>query len=288
MPAMRRPELCCIGLSIAFSTALFACGGGPPSASKKLESAAAPLVVAPERVSAKNPASPFRKPSFEAPLPRSEPQVSEDRLTEILALAESEIATGNTHGAILELRKCANKVPASARCEGTLGQLLVDIPLRRAECRYYLAEAARADDALADAAFYGALGVALMGQGYYEDAATAYQRRIDRGAAQAADYESLATALQGLQGRQEDAAEALRRAFELDPTRIDDLHDEGVLRGQLPGQAKQAAKLLREFLARSADLGPRAVTLEARIAELEAVAEMEESGTKDGSPGAPT
>ena len=284
---MRRPELCCTGLSLAFSTTLLACGGDSPSASKDLNSAAAPLVVAPERASPQHP-SPFRKPTFEAPPPRSEPQVSDKELAELLASAESLVAEGNANGAILELRKCANRVPASARCEGALGQLLVDIPLRRAECRYYLAEAARADDPLADAAFYGALGAALMGQSLFEDAATAYQRRIDRGAAGAEDYAALATALQGIQGRQEEAAEALRQAFKLDPTRIEYLHDEGVLRGQLPGQAGQAAALLREFLARTPDKGAQAVQLEARIAELEAVAEMEKSGKKGGSPGAPT
>ncbi len=283
---MRRPELCCIGLSFAFFATLFACGGDSPSASQDLNSAAAPVVVAPERA-AKKPPNPFRKPTFDAPPPRSEPQLSDERVAEILALAESQIAEGNANGAMLELRKCANRVPASARCEGALGRLLVGIPMRRAECRYYLAEAARADDALADAAFYGSLGAALMGQGLFEDAATAYQRRIDRGAAEAEDYGALAVALQGVKGRQEEAAEALRQAFKLDPTRIDYLHDEGVLRGQLPGQAGQAAALLREFLARSPDKGAQAEKLEVRIAELEAVAEMEKSGAKDGFAGAP-
>jgi len=290
---MRRPELWCLGLGLSLGIALVipACGGSTPTAPTKIEDAPAPVVAAPERPQAKDPASPFRKPSKEPPSPRSEPQVSDERLAELLAEAETLVANGDRNGATLALRQCANKVPISPRCEGALGQLLVGIALRRAECRYYLAEAARVDDPQADGEFYRELGNALMGQSLYEDAASAYERRIDRGAAEAEDYGLLATALQGIANRQEDAAEALKKAFSLDPTRIEYLHDEGVLRGQVPGQAKQAAALLREFLARSTDADDaRVLKLEARIAELEAVGAMEEESAAKGagSPASPT
>jgi len=288
---MRRPELWCLGLGLSLGTASVfpACGGSTATAPTKIEDAPASLVVAPERPQAKDPASPFRKPSKEPPPPRSEPQVSDARLAELLAEAETLVANGDRNGATLVLRECANKVPISPRCEGALGQLLVGIALRRAECRYYLAEAARVDDPQADAEFYRELGDALMGQSLYEDAASAYQRRIGRGAAEAEDYGLLATALQGLADRQEEAADALKEAFSLDPTKIEYLHDEGVLRGQVPGQAKQAAALLREFLARSTDADDaRVLKLEARIVELEAVAAEESAAKGAGSPASPT
>ncbi len=290
---MRLPDLCCRGLGLGLSFTLLtpACTGSKTAEPTKIEDAPAPLVVAPEKPTPKDPASPFRKPSKEPPPPRSEPQVSEERLAEILAQADTMLANGDRNGATIALRECANRVPASPRCEGALGQLLVGIPLRRAECRYYLSEAARTDDPTADAAFYGELGEALMGQSLYEDAATAFQRRIERGAAEAADYERLSTALQGVKDRQEEAAEALKKAFALDPTKVEYLHDEGVLRGQVPGQAKQAAKLLREFLTRATDADDaRVVKLEARIAELEALSEMQEKSAAKGagSPASPT
>ena len=289
---MRRPELWCLGLGLSLGIALAipACGGSTPEATK-IEEAPAPVVVAPERPQAKDPASPFRQPSKEPPPPRSEPQVSDERLAEILAEAETLVANGDRNGATIVLRQCANRVPASPRCEGALGQLLVGIALRRAECRYYLAEAARVDDPKADAAFYRELGDALMSQSLYEDAATAYQRRIDRGAADAEDFGLLATALQGVANRQEDAADALKKAFSLDPTKVEYLHDEAVLRGQVPGQAKQAAALLREFLVRATDADDaRVMKLEARIVELEAVASMQEDSAAKGagSPASPT
>ncbi|MEZ4384836.1 MAG: hypothetical protein R3A79_26130 [Nannocystaceae bacterium] len=283
---MRRPELWCLGLSLALLAPLGACGQPGVAPTKQRAGEAPTRITPPERAAPKDPASPFRNPSTEAPPPRSEAQVDDARLAELLGEADAMREKGDTAGAVRVLRECANKVPASARCEGELGMLLLEYERRRAECRYYLAEAARADDARPDAEFYGRLGAALREQGMHEDAATAFQRRLDRGATQASDYVLLSEALQGVAGREEAAADALAEAFKIDPTQIRLLKDEGVLRGQVPGQAKRAAELLREYLGRVGD-GDEAAKLEARIAELEATAKMEGAARKPGDAGSP-
>ncbi|MCB9570011.1 MAG: hypothetical protein H6710_22790 [Myxococcales bacterium] len=257
--------------SAALAAALLIACGAKPVEPSPVGGPAPTVVVPPKADTAERPKTPIRHPDREPPPPRAEPQVTDEELARILDEAARLAESGDRNGAMIALRACANKVPASVLCEARLGILLLDVDTRRAECRYFLGEAARAEDAGADAALYRELGDALMQLAMFDEAALAYQRRIDHGATDAADYALLAGALQGINGREAEAADVLRRAFELDPTEVRYLHDEAVLRGQLPGQAGRAALLFREYVGRVPE-GESAAKLEIRIAELEEIA----------------
>ncbi|MCA9659505.1 MAG: hypothetical protein KC486_14255, partial [Myxococcales bacterium] len=113
---MRRPELWCLGLCAALLAPLGACGQGStsgPTPTKVRAGEAPTRVTPPERAAPKDPASPFRSPSTEAPPPRSEPQLADDELAKRLAEAVEMRDKGDEAGAIRTLRDCANKVPAS-------------------------------------------------------------------------------------------------------------------------------------------------------------------------------
>lgn len=276
---MRRLAPC---LSLAV---LFACGPQTPPPPTKIGEKT--TLVNPPKPAPKDPMSRFRHPGTEPPLPRADPQVDAAALAGLLQAAEAARAAGDPEGAIRELRKCANKVPQSSRCEALLGILLTVHPNRRAECRYYLGEAARSEDPELSGPLARELGEVLTGQSMFAEAAVVFQRRLDRGADAATDHHLLATALQGIAGRETEAADALARAFARDPNQIQWLHDEAVLRGQIDGQARRAAALFKEYLARAHGGEPEiAAKVEVRIRELEATADARDEPPLSASDGA--
>ena len=262
-----------------------ACGTPPPPPSK-LSEAESPIQDPPRPTPEVE--SPFRPPNKEPPLPRSEPQLAPEAVAEALSSAEEARKIGDDVSAAAALRGCANKVPQHVRCEGELGALLARMPRFNYEADYYLDQVVNAaDDATLDATYYRRLGQALMGKGRFVDAAVAYQRMIDRTKpATAEDYNLLATALQGGPDRVVEAAEALRRAYELDPTRIDWLRDQAILRGQTLDQIPRAIELFEDFKTRTKDPDMLAET-DRRIGELKYQLEQLAPGSADASASAP-
>ncbi len=265
----------------ALACGTLACGGPPPPPPSKLSEAVSPIQAPPKPTPTVE--SPFRPPSKEPPLPRSEPQLAPAELAAALASAEESRKIGDDVSAAATLRSCANKIPQHVRCEGELAILLARQPRFKYEADYYLDQVvnASADPAAAspgpdskpaspagptdpglngpadpglDATYYRRFGEALRDKGRFADAAVAYQRMIDRSAVpSAADYEQLALALQGVPGSLHEPAEALRRAYELDPTRIEWVREQAILLGQTVDQLPRAIELFEEYKTRTKD-----------------------------------
>lgn len=212
--------------------------------------------------------SPFVNPSKEPPRPRSEPQLPPAELTAVLAKSERERQIGDQAAAALTLYACANKIPQSVRCEGELAALIASMPRRKYEAEYYLKEAIAADEPGLDAMYYRRLGEALQNKGMFDAAVTAFTRMIERSQpATAADHYLLATVLQGVPARLTEATDALRRAYELDPTQHAWLRDEAILLAQQPDKSAQAIARFEEFKTKTSDPAVLA-DIDRRIEEL--------------------
>jgi tetratricopeptide (TPR) repeat protein len=212
--------------------------------------------------------SPFVNPDRDPPKPRSEPQLPAEELAAVLAKAEQERKIDALVQSSLTLRQCANKIPQSVKCEGELAAILAKAPRHRYEAEYYLSQAIGADEPGLDADYYRRLGEGLQARGRFNDAATAYERMIERSPKPtAADHALLATVLQGVPARLSDASEQLRKAYELDPTRHEWLRDEAILLGQQPDKIAQAIARFEEFKTKTTAADVIADT-DRRIAEL--------------------
>lgn len=251
------------------SSLLLACSGPPPPAPSKLsEEAANSKQVTAEKAALP---TPFTNPNKEPPPPRSEPQLPPEQLKAALERAETARKIGDALEASVALRGCANKVPQNVRCEGELAALLAKMPRHKYEAEYYLKQAIGADAPDLDADYYRRLGEALVHKGNYPDAVTAYQRMIERSKPPtAADYNLLATTLQGVPSRLAEASDALHRAYELDPTRHEWLRDEAILLGQQQDKIAQAIAKFEEFRGKTTDPAMQKDT-DQRIAELKTV-----------------
>ncbi|MCA9692591.1 MAG: hypothetical protein R3A51_02455 [Nannocystaceae bacterium] len=243
---------------------------------------AAPSEVTPRAPAAAEPEnsgdSPFWSTESGHPPARSEPQLPADALEATLQRARELKAAKDEAGATRELRKCANKVPASPRCDGELGMLLMPIKNRHGECRYYLTEATKFEDPAADADFYRRLGQALRDKGELAAAVEALKQLVAREPDRADNHALYSSALQGFPTQLAAAADALAKARELDPTKPRWIYDEGLLRAQIAGQAAQAADLLKAYIDRTRGQDPDLEqTLLARIAELDATKADENS-----------
>lgn len=225
--------------------------------------------------------SPFINPDKHPPPPRSEPQLPPAELAAVLAKADQERLIGNVAEASLTLQGCANKVPQSVRCEGELGALVARMPSHRYEAEYYLKQAIDADDSTLDADYYRRLGDALQARGKYEDAATAFTRMIERSKpATAADHYQLAVVLQGVPSRIADATEALRRAYEQDPTQHAWLRDQAILLGQQANKLTEAIALFEQFKTKTQDPEMIADT-DRRLGELKSLLGTDAAPTKE-------
>jgi tetratricopeptide (TPR) repeat protein len=267
--------------SVALVAALLVgCGGtpAPPPPTKVEETKHA---AAPQRM-ARDPHNPFRLAERDPPPPRSQPQIPAAEIDAALAAAAAARAAGDDFEVMRVLLPCANKVPKHTRCEGELAMVLAKYPARKAEADYYLKHAAADDDPGADADFYGRLAETLRQAPMWPEAVVAMQRRIERlSEPSAADYVALAELLQGVPNRELEAADALRRAFELEPAQLDYLRDAGLLLAQFPDKSAEALPILERYRDAIQTTEPdKLPQVEQRIAQLRA-------GLADSPPSAP-
>jgi tetratricopeptide (TPR) repeat protein len=249
---------------LAFN-AVAACNDPPPPDPTKLSEQ--PSAFVPEKPPRSEAPSPFRNPEIEPPPPRSEPQLPPAELAAALTAAEEALRIGDHDTAISHLRTCANRVPQSARCEGELAMLLVKKKRYTAEARYYIEQMVAADDPALDDAYYRRFGAAMMAQGRSAEASIAYERMLARSTPTAADWHLLSTALQGVPERLADAAEASRKAYELDPTHPEWLREEAILLSQMPDKIAQSLARFEAYKATVKDPALLADT-DRRMAEL--------------------
>ncbi|PCC72032.1 hypothetical protein SAMN02745121_08239 [Nannocystis exedens] len=256
--------------AVLVAALLAACGGTPtPPPPTKVEVSSHPAEPQPVARDAHNP---FRRADRDPPPPRSEPQLPQAELDKALAAAAAARAAGNDVEVTQALLPCANKIPKSTRCEGELALVLAKSPGHKAESDYYLKHAIADDDPSADADFYGRLAEALRVAPMLPEAAVALQRRIARlPEPSAADWVALAEVLQGVPRREAEAAEALQRAFELDPSQLKYLRDAGELLSQVPGRGAEALVILERYRDSIRTTEPEALReLDRRIAQVRA------------------
>jgi len=169
--------------------------------------------------------TPFNNGNVEPPPPRSEPQLGPDELEAALIEAARDLDEGRVSEALIALRKCANKVPASARCDGELGIALLENKLQKAHARYFIAEAAAVDDPDADLGFYRRLAKTAQRYGRSATAVDAMKIAIGRPGVTAADWALYGDVLQHDQANIEQAIDALGRAYSMQPDQHQWLRD---------------------------------------------------------------
>lgn len=254
-------------LLFALCVALGACKEDPPP--KKVDPDQ-PLVQRPRRPEA-DADSPFRNPAKEPPPGREGEQLPDAELEKALTTAKEMTANGNVSGATSALLDCANKIPASARCDGELGLLLAEVERRKAEANYYMAQAARVDDPKADAELYGRLADELRERGLFEDAITAAEFALGRDPV-ADRHVALSRVLQSVPDQLRRAADEMGEAFALDPENFDLLYEQATVLGQIQDAeaAESAAELFEQYLEKGAPPEDRAQAAKVRVAELRA------------------
>lgn len=218
--------------------------------------------------------SPFRDPAKEPPEGRDGEQIPEPEIEATLAKAKTAAEAGERTQASQMLLACANKTPASARCDGELGLLLSDVSRRDAEAGYFLMEAARTDDPKADADLYGRVAVALRKRGQLEDAVTAAERAVARDDT-AERHAALGRTLQSIPEQLPRAAEEMGKAFELDATKLEFLQEQATVLGQImdADSQREAATLFQKYLEQAKVSDQDKAAIEVRIGELKSAAE---------------
>jgi tetratricopeptide (TPR) repeat protein len=266
--AMFAHESSCVGAwrtLLAVAVGLGFAGCSEPQQAK--ETGVRNVIEAPPPQAERKP-GPFRHPDKDPPADRSGEQLPSEELEAALKEASDQIAKGDKLAAIRALRKCANKLTPSPRCEGEIGIAMWEVGRHRAHARFFVQAAASMDDPKADAAFWRRLGDTAMRMARFEAAADAYQKMVDTGGKSADDYEKLSKALLGRKADVKEAIEALRKGYKADPSRHDLLFDIAVLTAQIPDRAR-ARELLTEYLAKTEGQDPkRDATVKARIEEL--------------------
>lgn len=211
---------------------------------------------------------PFRHPDEDPPPERSGEQLAPEELEAALKEAREQIAKGDKLAAIRTLRKCANKLEPSPRCEGEYGIAMWEVGRHKVYARSFVEAAASMDDAKADADFWRRLGDTATEMARFAAAANAYTQMVFVGGRSADDYKKLAGALLGKKADVKEAIEALRKGYEADPKRHDLLFDIAILTAQIPDRAR-ARELLVEYLEKTEGEDPkRDASVKARIEEL--------------------
>lgn len=265
---------------------MLACGGcgGNEKVEPKLVEQGSPFDRGPKPKLPRDPDDPLRNPAYETPRGRDGEQLGEAQIDATLAEAARFAELGDTAQQRLALRNCANKTPPSARCDGEMGLSMIIAKNRRATAIYYLLEAAAIDDPKASADLYARVAEALRQHGKLIEATVALERAIGRPTGPTGPTD---------QGESAEHLFALGQVLSLQPTRLpegadrmaqaramDDriewLHDEAVIRGQIPvrEQAQASLQLFRTYVERAAELPPEELptqpaALEGRMAELE-------------------
>lgn len=222
----------------------------------------------------RDPNDPIRNPAVEAPSGRDGAQIPDEEIDAVLAEAAEFAKIKDLAQERTILSKCANKTPASGRCDGYMGLSLIASKNRRATALYYLSEAAVIDDPKADAAMYIRIGDALGTHSSFELAISAMEKGIARDPS-AENLYAFGRLLSLMPDRLGDSAARLAEARSKDD-RIDWLYEEAVIRGQIPvrEQAEQALALFKEYRARAETVPAETLpadpaSLEPRVAELE-------------------
>jgi tetratricopeptide (TPR) repeat protein len=266
--------------SLALAPALLAatgCGGSTEPAPTKLERQT-PFDRGAPRPAA-GPDDLLRNPATDTPRAREGAQLTDDEIDAILAEAEEHMKVDNVALARTVLQKCANKVPASARCDGHLGLTMADAKNWRATAHYYLMEAASVDDPKADAALYLKIGEALRRHGRTEHAILALDKAVARDPS-AEPLFALGRVLSLVQARLPEGAERIAEARAMDD-KIEWLYEEAVIRGQIPvrEQAARSLQLFEDYKTRAESLPAESLpspttSLAGRMAELEALVKI--------------
>lgn len=216
----------------------------------------------------------LRNPATETPRGRDGEQIPDAEIDAVLADAAKFAETGNVTRERNALRKCANKTPASARCDGRMGLSLIGGKNRRATALYYLVSAATVDDPKADAALYMSIGEELRRFGKTQAAIAALEKAVARDAS-AENLHSLGRALSLQPATLGEAADRIAEARGKHDS-IDWLYEEAVLRGQIPvrEQAEQSLALFKDYMARAKALAPESLpaptdAIATRVAELD-------------------
>lgn len=193
-------------------------------------------------------------PATDPPPGRDGPQLGKPEIDTTLAAAAEHAKLGNKVDERMVLAKCANKLPASARCDGAMGLSLIQAKARRAVAHYYLIEAAKTEDPDADATLYAAVAEALRSHGLIVEATLAQEKAVARESSAAHRF-ALGRILSLQPDRLSEAADLIAGA-RAEQDSLEWLYEEAVVRGQIPTKedAKLAAELLDAYIAKVAAL----------------------------------
>lgn len=266
-------RLLAAGLGLLTTLTLAACPSEPKNKPTKVEDRKAFDRPAPEP-KPRDADSPFSDPGTEPPIGREGAQLTKAQIDAIMVTAAEMGKIGNKSEERIELAKCANKTPASARCDGALGLSMAPAKNRRAAAQYYLIEASKVDDPDAGADLYAAVAEALRSHGLVVEATQAQEKAVARDASVMRRFE-LGRLLSLQPERLREAADLIAGARAEDD-KLEWLYEEAIVRGQIPTRedAKLAADLFEAYVARVAALpegDPAKIdttALTGRIAEL--------------------
>lgn len=224
----------------------------------------------------------FRNPDLEPPPGREGDQLPAEELSAVVAKAEKLLAEDDHRTAHRELRACANKIPANARCDLLMAQALERRGRRRAESRYYYAEVAKNDDPATTAATYATAGEALRKVGAYNTAVMALKKALEREDT-AELHVALSRVMQSMPDKLEDAAMELGIAYEMAPDELDYLHEQATVLAQT-GKWSEAADLFEGYLEKTkGEDKARDKRVQDRIDELRRWAKLpDDQAVKDG------
>jgi tetratricopeptide (TPR) repeat protein len=182
--------------------------------------------------------------------------------------ARAELKAGRTEAATQRLLQCANRTPASARCDGELGLLFAKQLKRRSEALYYLRSAVEAEPNDAEAELLQRIARQLAALRELDLALQSIDRAIAIAPNDPALLAAKSRVLQTDPKRRAEAADQLAAARERDD-RDAWLREEAVLRGQVADQLDQARTLFETLAKRKKDDPATVARIEKRIEALE-------------------
>jgi tetratricopeptide (TPR) repeat protein len=181
------------------------------------------------------------------PGPPEGAQLDETALETTLAEASQQLQDRQPEAATETLAPCANKVPASPRCDTLMGLALYgqrSVPLRP-RAGHFLDQGLRVDDPKADVDWYRRVGTEARRFGRHDAGAVAFRYALARPGEHLLDWVALSQALQSDDGRVREAIEALDEALKLAPERADLWWDKGTLLAQTSRTAEAVGALER-------------------------------------------
>jgi tetratricopeptide (TPR) repeat protein len=216
--------------------------------------------------------------------PPAGPQLAPDALESTLTEAVALVDAGQLTAASELLATCANKQPASPRCDARLGMVLAGLRTRTPEARDFLDRGALRDDPRADVEFYREFAKVARRAGRHEAAAHALEWALQRPGAHLHDWIALSEAWQAADGEVQHAIDALAHAIELAPDRADLLLDHATLLAQTSSTA-DAIVAYERYLEVAEPSDPMAEVARARIPRLRE--QLAATGNDDESAGPP-